>query len=644
MCGFVGLFGFNELSIEILKKMGSSMKHRGPDDNDIFIDHSKKIALAHQRLSILDLSKAGHQPMKSRSGRYIIVFNGEFYNHLDIRKYIETKFINQNIKWKGYSDTETLIECIDLLGLDETLQKVEGMFSFALFDNSNGILTLARDRMGEKPLYYGYNNGLFYFGSELKSFKSNPKFKPKIDQNSLSCLIKYNFIPAPLSIYENIFKLSPGKTISLNLDSNELIEKSYWNIYEKINLEQKNISDSDYINNLNNLLKKTVAKQMISDVPLGSFLSGGIDSSTITALMQENSIKKIQSFTIGFDDFNYNEAIHAKKIANSIGTDHNELYLSSKDAINVIPNLSSVYDEPFADSSQIPTYLVSKMAKNKITVALTGDGGDELFGGYNRYVLGKRMWAKISHFPYGIRKIFSKLISSVSPESYNLFFNNFFKLLPISSTYNNLGDKLHKGSRVMLAKNSEELYEYFISHWMDVNEVVRNRNNRSLTNISFNKEIDSNDLIFKMMLTDLTAYLPDDILCKVDRAAMANSLETRLPMLDHNVVELALQIPMNLKLKNKVGKWILREILYKYVPKDLVERPKMGFGIPLGSWLRGPLKDWAGDLLSQNTIKNQNYLEYGPIDQCWKEHLSGKHNWSTSLWSILMFQEWLSNQ
>ena len=644
MCGFVGLFGFNELSIEILKKMGSSMNHRGPDDNDIFIDHSKKIAFAHQRLSILDLSKAGHQPMKSRSGRYIIVFNGEFYNHLDIRKYIETKFINQNIKWKGYSDTETLIECIDLLGVDETLQKVEGMFSFALFDNSNGILTLARDRMGEKPLYYGYNNGLFYFGSELKSFKSNPNFKPKIDQNSLSCLIKYNFIPAPLSIYENIFKLSPGKTISLNLNSNELIEKSYWNIYEKINLEQKNISDSDYINNLNNLLKKTVAKQMISDVPIGSFLSGGIDSSTITALMQENSIKKIQSFTIGFDDFDYNEAIHAKKIANSIGTDHNELYLSSKDAINVIPNLSSVYDEPFADSSQIPTYLVSKMAKNKITVALTGDGGDELFGGYNRYVLGKRMWAKISHFPYEIRKIFSKLISSVSPESYNLFFNNFFKLLPITSTYNNLGDKLHKGSRVMLAKNSEELYEYFISHWMDVNEVVRNYDNRSLTNISFNKEIDSNDLIFKMMLTDLTTYLPDDILCKVDRASMANSLETRLPMLDHNVVELALQIPMNLKLKNKVGKWILREILYKYVPKDLVERPKMGFGIPLASWLRGPLKDWAGDLLSQNAIKNQNYLEYGPIEQCWKEHLSGKHNWSTSLWSILMFQEWLSNQ
>ncbi len=646
MCGYIGAIGLNITDNNILYNMGNSIEKRGPDDKGIFIDYQSNIAIVHQRLSILDLSQAGHQPMTSFDERYVLAYNGEIYNHLKIRKFLNENNFTKEINWKGHSDTETLLESIASIGLKKTLSKIEGMFSFSLWDKKTKKLYLVKDRLGEKPLYYGFNNKVFYFGSDLKGFKESPTFKPEIDTNSLALLVKYNFIPAPASIYKNIYKLEPGKYLIFSTEKNEFEIETYWDVYDNITPKKinHNKTDSDYIDELDSLLNKKISDQMISDVPIGSFLSGGIDSSLISTLMQKNSSKQIETFSIGFDDSDYDEAKYAKKIANYLGTNHNEYYLSSKKSLDIIPNLSSIYSEPFADSSQIPTFLVCNVAKDKVKVVLGGDGGDELFGGYNRYVLGRRMWSRISHLPLNLRKVISEIISSISPEKYNLFFNTIFGFLPLKSTYSNIGDKLHKGSRVMIANNEEELYNLFISHWINPNQIV-NLENKNLTNkINFPEKRNIQDPIFKMMIADLIHYLPDDILCKVDRAAMANSLETRLPILNHEVVDFALNLPHNMKFRNNVGKWILREILKKYLPKSLIERPKMGFGIPVGNWLRGPLNQWAEDLLNEKLIKDQGYFNYKNISECWKLHKSGKKNMATSLWSILMFQEWLIKQ
>ena len=521
------------------------------------------------------------------------------------------------------------------------------MFSFALWDKKNKNLTLAKDRLGEKPMYYGFNEGIFFFGSDLRSFKLHPKFNPEIDRNSLALFIKYNFIPTPSSIYKGIYKLPSGSFLIISEKHQEMQVKKYWNIHSFVNDEddkKSKITEVEYIEKLDLLLNKTVSKQMLSDVPIGAFLSGGIDSSTIVSLMQANSSKKINTFTIGFDEFGYNESKNAKNIAKILGTNHNETILSSKKAIEIIPDLPSIYSEPFADSSQIPTYLVSKIAREKVKVALSGDGGDELFGGYNRYVLGKRMWDKISFFPLILRKVMANSINIISPETYNSIYNRISNFLSSNSAYINLGDKLHKGSRVMIAKDTDELYNFFISQWGNPFDIVNNKNSILSNNIILDQNAKSDNFVFKMMLTDTLNYLPDDILCKVDRAAMANSLETRLPLLDHHVVSFAMQIPMNLKLRDNVGKWILRQVLYKYLPKELVDRPKMGFGIPLGKWLRGPLNEWAEDLLSKKSITKNDYFNFKPIHESWNKHKSGKSNLSTSLWGILMFQEWLSKQ
>ncbi len=646
MCGYIGTIGSDVINHQLINEMASSIEKRGPDDKGIFIDNNYKLAIAHQRLSILDLSYAGHQPMTSNNKRFVIAYNGEIYNHLEIRKYLDDKKISNQINWQGHSDTETLLESIAAIGLEKTLAKIEGMFSFALWDKKLKKLYLVKDRLGEKPLYYGFNKGVFYFGSDLKSFKKSPIFEPEIDNNSLALLIKYNFIPAPSSIYKNIYKLEPGKYLTFSTEKNDYILKTYWNVFDNINQNNpvNNKSDSDYIEELDELLNQKVSDQMNSDVPIGSFLSGGIDSSLISSLMQKNSLNKIETFSIGFDDSDYDEARYAKRIANHLGTNHNEYYLSSKKSLEIIPNLSSIYSEPFADSSQIPTFLVCNIAKTKVKVVLGGDGGDELFGGYNRYVLGRRMWSRISHLPLNLRQNLSSLIGSISPEKYNFFFNTIFGFLPLKSTYSNIGDKLHKGARVMIANNEEELYNLFISHWINPNEIV-NLSKEGLKNkIRFPDNKLIQDPIFKMMISDLIYYLPDDILCKVDRAAMDNSLETRLPILNHEVVKFALNLPHKLKFRKNVGKWILREVLSKYLPRKLIERPKMGFGIPIGSWLRGPLNMWAEDLLNEKLIKEQGFFNYENINHCWKMHKSGKKNMATSLWSILMFQEWLAKQ
>ena len=648
MCGFTGYissypmgkFSNNE---SIIHEMTGSLIHRGPDSEGYWKDSSEGIVMGFRRLAILDTSSNGNQPMISNNGQFVIVFNGEIYNHLILRKEIES--IKKNHQWSSGSDTETILCGFELWGIHETIQKCTGMFGFAVWCNKNKELVLGRDRLGEKPVYYGWqgesHDRVFLFGSELKAFQKHPSFQKEIDRDSISSFLRYSYVPAPNSIYKDIFKLLPGHMLKVSQRNQKPEMKEYWSA---THIAQQNhklsfASDSEAIDSLDEVLRSSVKQQMIADVPIGAFLSGGIDSSVTTSLMQEQSMEKIKTFTIGFDQKGFNEAEHAKAVAKHLNTDHAELYIDSQDLLNVIPRLSELYDEPFGDSSQIPTYLISKFAKQTVTVALSGDGGDELFCGYNRYKITDKYWKKLKIIPPFLRRILANSILKIPPQQIDKMYSLFSR----NSQYANFSDKVLKGSNVIASQDIADLYVGLISACKDPNSLVIDgiESNKFLhSKLSTLRNLDDLSL---MMLMDLLTYLPDDILTKVDRAAMGVSLETRVPMLNHQIVEFAMQLPQEYKLRDNQTKWLLREVLYRRVPKELIDRPKAGFAIPIGFWLRTSLKDWADDLLSESSIHEQGFFHAVKIRERWQQHLSGTHNWEHFLWNILMFQSWHKN-
>lgn len=648
MCGITGFISkahnINDLE-RLAQNMVNTLQHRGPDNSGTWADVQLGVALAHRRLAIIDLSPTGHQPMMSDDNRYTLIFNGEIYNHQTLRSELPHN-------WKSHSDTETLLAAFSHWGIEKTLQSSIGMFALALWDRAEKTLTLARDRMGEKPLYYGWHNHTFLFGSELKALKAFPKFNPSIDRQALSLLLKHNYIPAPYTIYQDIKKLPQGTYLSLpyqSIDSSTEIEpKHYWSLKEVIHTAKRspfNGSANEASDILEAKLTASIERQQLSDVPLGAFLSGGIDSSTIVALMQKNTAHSVKTFTIGTDNADYNEAKHAKAIAQHLGTEHTEFYVSSRNALDIIPNLPQLYDEPFADSSQIPTYIVAKLAQQHVTVALSGDAGDELFAGYNRYFWAERIWKKITIIPSPLRPLFAKLLKTISIHQWDTL-NKLTKQWQPNTLHNHLlGDKIHKLAdcinQLSNTNDLDSLYRSLVSEWGETSPVISNYSspNTLLTTPEIWPKLSSHQE--RMMYLDSMTYLPDDILTKVDRAAMATSLETRIPFLDPDIIQFAWRIPLKYKIHNNQGKWLLRQVLYRHIPKELIERPKQGFSLPIDQWLRTDLRDWAETLLDPDILRQQGYLNTSLIRQRWQEHLSGNRNWQYSLWSVLMFQAWL---
>jgi len=652
MCGLAGIWQLSDAKADELQaqavKMASAISHRGPDAAGVWCDPAAGFALAHQRLAILDLSPAGHQPMVSASGRYVIAFNGEIYNHLALRRELEASCqLHQH--WRGHSDTETLLVAIDAWGLEEALKRSTGMFAIALWDHRERQLQLARDRFGEKPLYYGLSGAgaqrALLFGSDLAALRARPGFNNPISRPALTHLLRFTAIAAPCSIYAGIQQLLPGHLLSIQYPLPlDLPESQPWWCFRSMLAEaiyEPFADEAEALRALESELTKAVHQQSLSDVPLGSFLSGGIDSSLITALLQSQSSRPVRTFTIGFDEAGFNEAPYARAVAAHLGTDHTETIVTANDARNLIPQLPRIYSEPFADSSQLPTHLVCREArKSGLTVALSGDGGDELFGGYNRYIWGPRLWKYLTRMPWPLRKVFADIILELPL----IYWDTLGKLLPIT----HFAQKIHRlAGRLENIRTNDDLYRSLVSEWNDPTALLQsNLTNNSLTTpdspIDWQLPIGLNsDSASRMMAYDTLNYLPNDILTKVDRAAMDNSLETRAPFLNHHVAELAWRLPMSMKINGKQGKCALRKILYKYIPQKLIDRPKSGFGIPIGIWIRGPLRSWAEDLISPELLERQGYLKPEPIQRLWLEHQSGRYNHTARLWTVLMWQAWL---
>ena len=645
MCGIAGYFSQpQKINSGYLTEMIESIRHRGPDVLNIWHDPNKCIGLAHARLAILDLSEAGAQPMISPGQRYTIVFNGEIYNHNDIRREINQTAFQPH--WRGHSDTETLLAGFEVWGIKETVQRTVGMFAMAIWDSHKEQLVLVRDRMGEKPLYYGVQNNVLYFASELKALLAHPDFHAEINRDALSVYLNMSYVPAPLSIYKNVYKLLPGTLLEISREAlYESLENPlpYWSFNEerkRAQLSNQNWSDDTAIAQLEQLVTESVKIQQLSDVPLGAFLSGGVDSSTIVSIMQRHSSLPVNTFTIGFHEKQYDESGYANDIAQYLQTNHTSIYVTPRETMDVIPMLPSIYDEPFADSSQIPTFLVSKIAREKVTVSLSGDAGDELFCGYNRYVWGE----KISSKSKTIRKIVSSTLGLMSPDAWDKLNSTITPLLPKKYRVAQIADKLQKVSSLLNSESQKEIYFNLLSVLKPSEEIVLGSKLIRFTNEAENLFTDIANIKEWMMAMDTMTYLPDDILQKVDRAAMAVSLETRAPFLDHRIVSFAWSLPIHMKIRNGVTKWALRQVLYKYVPQKLIERPKMGFGVPIDQWLRGPLKEWASDLLNSERLQKEGYLNYKLINQKWEMHQSGKYNCQQFLWNVLMFQAWLVEQ
>lgn len=656
MCGFVGIWRVGEATASQLgaqaTAMAKAIAHRGPDDAGIWCDPAVGIALAHRRLAILDLSPAGHQPMASASDRYVIAFNGEIYNHLDLRQELEAAGLLQQ-SWRGHSDTETLLAAIEAWGLETSLQRCVGMFALALWDRRERLLQLARDRFGEKPLYWGVSGSgherSLLFGSELAALRAWPGFTNPIHRPALAQLLRFGAIAAPTSTYTGIEQLLPGHLVTIPSLEPDLPQPRAWWCFRSRLAESIASPFPDPASGLEALeaaLKTAVQQQSLADVPLGSFLSGGIDSSLITALLQAQSSRPLRTFTIGFQEAGFNEAPYARAVAAHLGTEHSEAILTAADAQALIPQLPRLYSEPFADSSQLPTHLVCREARRSgLTVALSGDGGDELFGGYNRYFWGPRIWNRLSWLPWPLRRSLALAIRCLPPAGWDTL----GRPLPIHQ----LGHKAHKlADRLRTVRSLDDLHRSLVSEWHDPAALLQPDSNGCLIQEP-SSPLDwslpeglRGDPVARMMATDTLNYLPNDILTKVDRAAMAASLETRAPFLDHRVAELAWRLPMWMKIHPHRGggtsKWALRQILYKYVPPELIERPKAGFGIPVGQWLRGPLRGWAEDLLEPGLLQRQDYLRPQPIQTLWRQHLSGRYDHTTRLWTVLMWQAWLA--
>lgn len=641
MCGLTGFFGRSGLdqsdTDEILSHMADAIRSRGPDAYGAWSDPESGIAMAHRRLAILDITPAGAQPMFSVSGRYVLVFNGEVYNHLDLR------FELQAHAWRGHSDTETLLAGFEVWGVEATLQRAIGMFAFALWDREHRTLTLCRDRMGEKPLYYGWqghgSQAVFLFGSDVAALRRHPAFAAPINRDALALYMRHNCIGGEHTIFQGIQKLLPAHLLTLAVGQSEPRVWSWWSAAE---VAQRGVaqtfagSPEQAVDELEALLRDAVAKQMVADVPLGAFLSGGVDSSTVVALMQAQTSRKIKTFTIGFDEAGYNEAKHANAVAHHLGTEHTELYVGAQQACDVIPKLPTLYTEPFADSSQIPTYLVSQLARQQVTVSLSGDAGDELFCGYNRYQMTAKFWDKMQRVPKPLLRAVAAALTAVEPPRWDSL-GRFLSLA-------RLGDRLHKGAALMNYSNINDLYRGMVSHWPEPETIVLGAHEPVSVLSGAEPFLSELNQVERMMAIDMISYLPDDILAKVDRAAMGVSLETRAPMLDHRVVEFAWSLPFDYKFRDGISKWTLRQVLYRHVPRSLIERPKMGFGVPIDKWLRGPLRDWAENLLDATRLQQEGFFNPAPIRQKWTEHLTDKRNWQYHLWDVLMFQAWLEEQ
>jgi asparagine synthase (glutamine-hydrolysing) len=618
--------------------MTDTLTHRGPDDRGLWCDADRGIALGHRRLSILDLSPAGHQPMVSSRGRYVIAYNGEVYSHHEMR----TSLDGRGIQYRGHSDTEVMLEAFEAWGIESTLEKMIGMFALALWDRDTRTLFLARDRIGVKPLYWGSFGGLFLFGSELKALRAHAGWSPALDRNALAAFMRHGYIPSPHSIYQGIHKLEPGSYLAVRAGEPPSI-KRYWDfrsVVRRALSSRRSWREEEAVDALDTLLRDAVKRRMEADVPLGAFLSGGIDSSTVVALMQAQSARPVRTFSIGFRESEYNEAPHARAVAKHLGTDHTELYVEPAHALEVIPRIPEWFDEPFADSSQIPTFLVSELTRQHVTVSLSGDGGDELFGGYPRYQNAASVFRRTGRLPAWVRAPTAALLRMLPRGAWEQLFG----LIPRRWRPSNAANKVYKLAASLDEATPASIYRRVISQWGDPTAVVRGANEPrgTLWQDTENATLVP-DFFERMQFIDTMTYLPDDIMTKVDRASMAVSLEAREPLLDHRLVEFAWTLPKTLKVRGNETKWILRQVLYRYVPRTLIDRPKMGFGVPIDHWLRGPLRDWAEGLLDRSRLEREGLLDPDPIHDHWEAHASGRENWAYPLWNVLVFQAWLDH-
>ncbi len=643
MCGIAGLIDSSPRSSsqglrDSVGRMIATLANRGPDAGGTWVDDSKRVALGHRRLSILDLSAAGAQPMTSRSKRLVITFNGEIYNYDELKKELPL-----GTELRGHSDTEVMLELMAAIGVGAATRRLNGMFAFAVWDAAEQVLHLARDRMGEKPLYYGWLEGVFLFGSELRALRAFPGFRASVDRKALALYMHHGYVPGPRSIFANIHKLPPGSmlTVSTRAPGSSPVTR-YWSARQAF---EQGVADplkqdmETTTEQLDHLLRDAVRIRMQADVPLGAFLSGGVDSSAIVALMQAQSTRPTKTFTIGFESKEHDESEYARAVARHLGTEHTELLVTGRDALAVVPLLPQMYDEPFADSSQIPTHLVSKLARQHVIVSLSGDGGDELFGGYTRYAWGKKIWDRIHWLPRTLRIAAGRILGSIPQAAIDAADKTTAGRISKALSIKNLGHKVKKLGSLLEADTFDSLYLQLVSQWSEspVLGTLRTARTWDLAEKS-QATPDPHD---QMMLLDMITYLPDDILTKVDRASMAVSLESRAPLLDHRIVEFAWRLPSDQKIHNGVTKAPLRGVLDRYVPKKLIDRPKMGFGVPIGAWLRGPLQGWAQDLLTEDALRRDGFLDPQPIRIRLEQHLAGTANHDSELWTVLMFQAWL---
>ena len=637
MCGIAGFLDHSQNSLRydfkgVATSMAETMLARGPDDGGVWIDQANKIGLAHRRLAVIDLTSAGHQPMVSCDKRYVLTYNGEIYNSQELRNELESR----NQSFRGTSDSEVLLEACATWGVEQTVKRCIGMFSFSLWDRQEHTLQLVRDRLGIKPLYWAQFGQLFLFGSELKALRAHPGFIAQIDHNAVATFMRFSYIIAPQSIYKNVFKLEPACILTFQAGQSPRIVR-YWDMREVARrgvAAPRKLNDTEALHDLEEVLGEAVRCRMVADVPLGAFLSGGVDSSAVVALMQKYSTLPLKTFTIGYSEGNFDESVHARKVAEHLGTDHSEVIVESRHICELLPQLPDWYDEPFADTSQIPTFLVSQMTRQDVTVALSGDGGDELFAGYNRYFKVEKKWRRVLEVPKTLRPALSKVLG-IFPH----LLDEFLGILPRKAS--NASEKVRRLAESFSLKNGDALNRYLLSRWNDPVSLVHGANIEPRGVFSDETLADDlPDLVTRMQFIDIVTNLPDDILTKVDRASMAVSLEVRVPILDHRVVEFVWALPRHMKIRDGERKWILRQILYQYVPRKLIERQKMGFGIPLDGWIRGTLRDWAEDLLSERALKETGLLDSGLIRKKWSQHISGTHDFKKQLWSALMLQAW----